>query len=387
MSLKCAVGKGKNPESALAGQAAAEECRQALGTVMPDLLILFVSVVYNQQEVLETVRRFYPGVPLIGCSTAGEIYTLGPDTKSVALVALSGLKAKLEIGGDIAANALAAGKIIGRKLAGKDCRAVLMLSDGLAGDGAAVVRGLQEEIGNNIPLIGGAAGDDNLFNITFEYLDGSIHSGTVVAASLKGGFHFGIGVRHGWEPIGMRVHVTKSESNRLLEINGLPAIRLYEEYFGEYTERLRTEPLGRLAVYYPLGQAVPDSGELLLRAPLTMENDGSIKFAAGVPEGAEVRLMIGSVEGALQAARIAAMEALSQMQGRLPRLVLIFNCVARHRLLGPRAGEEITLVRDIMGKDVPVAGFYTYGEIAAMEGIKTNPSCFHNETIVILALG
>jgi hypothetical protein len=387
MSFKCAVGKGKNPESAPAGQAAAEACRQALGTVAPDLLILFMSVAYNQQEVLEVVRRFYPGVPLIGCSTAGEIYAQGPDEKSVALVAISGIKAKLEMGSNIASDALAAGKTIGRNLAGQAGRAVLLLSDGLAGDGAAIVRGVQEEIGSNIPLIGGAAGDDNLFKTTFEYLDGAVHSGTVVAAGLEGDFHFGIGVRHGWEPIGMPVRVTKSEGNRLLEINGLPAIRLYEEYFGEYTERLRTEPLGRLAVYYPLGQAVPDSDELLLRAPLTVEADGSIKLAAGVPEGVEVRLMIGSVERALQAARIAAMEALSQMQGRLPKLVLIFNCVARRRLLGPRAGEEIALIRDIMGKDVPVAGFYTYGEIAAVEGIKTNPSCFHNETMVILALG
>jgi len=387
MSFKCAVGKGKNPESVQAGQAAAEECRQALGAVTPDLLMLFMSIAYNQQEVLEAVRRFYPGVPVLGCSTAGEIYAQGPDEKSVVLVALSGLKVKLEIGGDIAANALAAGKNLGRKFAGKASRAIIMLSDGLAGDGAAIVRGVQEEIGSNIPLIGGAAGDDNLFKKTFEYLDGAIHSGTVAAAGLEGDFHFGIGVRHGWEPIGMPVRVTKSESNRLLEINGLPAIRLYEEYFGEYTERLRTEPLGRLAVYYPLGQAVPDSEELLLRAPLTMEADGSIKLAAGVPEGAEVRLMIGNVERALQAARIAAMEALSQMQGRLPKLILIFNCVSRRRLLGLRAGEEIALIRDIMGKDVPVAGFYTYGEIAAVEGIKTNPSCFHNETVVILALG
>ena len=97
--------------------------------------------------------------------------------------------------------------------------------------------------------------------------------------------------------------------------------------------------------------------------------------------------MIGSLEGAIQAARIAAMEALSQMQGRTPQVALIFNCIARRKLFGRRALDEIETIRDIIGPSVPLAGFYTYGEIAPVEGLKTNPAFFHNETVVILLLG
>jgi len=75
------------------------------------------------------------------------------------------------------------------------------------------------------------------------------------------------------------------------------------------------------------------------------------------------------------------------MQGRPPQLVLVFNCVARRKVLGRRAADEIKTVRDILGPRVPTAGFYTYGEIAPLEGNTANPSFFHNETVVILTLG
>ncbi|MBN1596323.1 FIST C-terminal domain-containing protein, partial [candidate division FCPU426 bacterium] len=198
---------------------------------------------------------------------------------------------------------------------------------------------------------------------------------------------FGVGVHHGWEPVGLPVTVTKSEGNRLFEINDLPAIRLYDEYFGEYTQKLRTEPLARLGVYYPLGLAVPESDEYLLRAPLSVAQDGSILFTAEVPAGAQVRLMIGSVESALKAARLAAQEAMAQMQGRAPKIALVFNAIARRRLFGIKANDEILEIRKIIGADVPLAGFYAYGEVAPMQRRPGKESCFHNETIVILTMG
>jgi hypothetical protein len=381
------VGKGKHPDAEKAALQAAEECRSQLGIRRPDFLVLLSSVAYNQQTILDTIRREFPDVPLIGCSTAGEIYASGPDEGTVALAGLSGVQARLAMGGTLVQGSFDAGLELGRKLSNEPGKAVMVFSDGLEGDGAAVVRGLQEGIGKILPTIGGAAGDDNRYEKTFVYLDGNVVSGKVIGASLDGDFHFGVGVRHGWQPVGRAVQVTRSDGSRLIEINGKPAIRFFQDYFGEYTSRLEKEPMGRLAIYYPLGLAVPDSDEYLLRAPLSMEPGGAVKCTAEIPEGTRVRLMIGSVEKALQAARIAAMEALSQMEGRLPQLAILFNCTARRRLFGVQAGQEIQAVSDILGRKVPVIGLYTYGEIASCEGDKTRPSCFHNETVVILTIG
>lgn len=386
MSLSCVVGKGKQETASASSREAAETCRARLGGCEPDFLLLFSSALFPQEEVVRTIRAAFPSTPLMGCSTAGEIYNEGPDKRSVALVAFTGIKVHPGLGGLIAQDALAAGQVLGRQLNCDPGRVILLFNDALAGDGAGILRGLQERMGPRLPLVGGAAGDNSMFQQTHVYWNDSIHSGTAVGACLDGDFVFGLGVRHGWEPIGLPFRVTKSKGNRLMEINGLPAFKLYDEYFGQYTDRLRNHPFGRLAVHYPLGYSVPNSEEFLLRAPLAVEPNGTILCVAEVPEGASVRLMIGSVEGALQAARIAAMEALSQMQGRLPKLALVFTGIARRTLLGPRAAEETAVIRDILGAQVPIVGFNTYGEIAPLEGIHSNPSCFHNETVVIFTL-
>ena len=80
-----------------------------------------------------------------------------------------------------------------------------------------------------------------------------------------------------------------------------------------------------------------------------------------------------------------------QTDGTKPKLLLIFNCIAREKLFGEKASDEIHAVRRIIGLDVPVLGFYTYGEQAPINGevrdTEKISSKFYNETIVMLALG
>jgi len=386
MALTCAVGKSKAMEGLQAGREAAEGCLATL-PLPPDLLVLFCSPRFSQDQVLLGVREIFPISPIIGCSSAGEICCAQVDEASVVLTALQGLEVHLQLGGQIGEDPFAAGRLLGERLSRVPAQLILLLSDGLAGDGGAVVHGVRAGLGKIVPMVGGAAGDDFLFEQTQQYYADRVLTHTAVGAALSGNFNFGIGVRHGWEPVGLPVKITKSRGHRLYELNGEPAVRFYEDIFGEYFEHLRQEPLGRVGLLYPLGMSIPSSSEFLLRAAFSVEPDGALVYNADLPEGAEVCLMIGSVEGAVKAARIAAMEALSQMQGRTPQMAFVFNCIARRKLFGRHAEAEIATIRDIIGERVPVAGFYTYGEIAPVEGLKTNPASFHNETVVILLLG
>ncbi len=79
----------------------------------------------------------------------------------------------------------------------------MMLLDGLTENGAAAVRGVQEIFGKNFPIMGGSAGDDFLFKKTYEYYNDQALSNAAVGIGLSGEFSFGVGVRHGWEPIGL----------------------------------------------------------------------------------------------------------------------------------------------------------------------------------------
>ena len=109
-----------------------------------------------------------------------------------------------------------------------------------------------------------------------------------------------------------------------------------------------------------------------------------------IPAGAVVR---GSVEkvaqsskgderSILEATDGACAEALAGLGGEPPLGLLAFDCIARRGVLGDIGiRREIERIAAYAG-GAPVAGFYTYGEIARTTGVRG----FHNQTLVVLAL-
>jgi hypothetical protein len=69
----------------------------------------------------------------------------------------------------------------------------------------------------------------------------------------------------------------------------------------------------------------------------------------------------------------------------------MFNCIAREKLFSQKAKDEIAAVMEIIGRDVPLLGFYTYGEIVPIAGESRDSAKistrFYNETIVLCAIG
>ncbi|MEK9154249.1 MAG: FIST N-terminal domain-containing protein [Patescibacteria group bacterium] len=400
MSFIASVGISNGEDSHAVGANAAQDAMVKLGQPA-DLIIAFASPEYDQEKALAGVRSVSGGALLVGCSTAGEITTEGPAKRhSIAVMAIKSPEMKFYagVGEGIAAGARDAGKRAaeGAKAAasadGRELKAFMMLPDVLAGNGADIVRGVLDALGEHFLVVGGAPGDDFKFQKTYQYLNDRVYSGSVVGLGLSGNFKLGVGVKHGWMPIGAPMKVTKSEGAVLHELDGKPAISVYRDYFGEEeAAQLQKETLGRLAITYPLGMQTEASDEMLIRDPITVDEKGSITCAAEIPEGATIQLMVGSREEAVKVAKIAAQNAITQLDGATPKAVVIFNCIARNKLFGERLGEEIDAIQEVVGKEVPLIGFYTYGEQAPFGGetrnmSKCNPA-FHNETVVICVFG
>lgn len=397
MALKAQVGFDEGVDAFLVGAKACQEAFSKLGEVAADLVIVFSSTQYDQEQMLAGVRSVSGDTLLVGASTAGEIVGGGPLNKhSIAVMMLKSdtIKFFAAVGEHIEKDPRAAGREVAEKVriqTVEDLKSFVMFPDVLAGNGSETVRGVLEVLGEHFPVVGGASGDDFEFKKTYQYLNDRVYSGAVVGFGMTGDFKIGIGVKHGWLPIGLPAKVTKSSGSVLHELNGKPAIKIYENYFGEQeVEALRSGVLAQLAVTYPLGMRVEGSDEMLIRDPLTVDKDGSITCAAEVPEGAEIQLMIGSREEAVKVAREAAENALAQLEGGSAQLLLIFNCIGRYRLYGEHAGEEISAIQEVLGGNIPLLGFYTYGEQAPLAGIvRPSKQCntvFHNETVVIFAL-
>jgi hypothetical protein len=108
----------------------------------------------------------------------------------------------------------------------------------------------------------------------------------------------------------------------------------------------------------------------------------SLMTIAEVPQGGLVWLMEGDHDSVLAATDAACADALAGLDGADPRGLIVFDCIARRGVLGEEGiGREVQRVAQ-HAAGAPVAGFYTYGEIARTQGVQG----FHNQTLVVLAV-
>ena len=394
MSIKAGVGLCKNlAEHRQAAYEAVSEAVAKLDGQKPDIVFVFSSIKYDQPEVVAGANQAASGALVVGGSAAGEITSWATEFDAINAIAVAAPAVKFFSGysegvskGSFKAGANVA-KAVLKAANGAKLDLFIMIPDGMTGDGASIVRGVQSVLGENFPIIGGSAGDDYLFKKTYEYYKDKTLTDGVVGIGFSGKFAFGFGIRHGWEPVGLPLKVTKAEGTVIKEINGQPALNVYEEYFGKEAGELVKEPLARMAYTYPLGMAVEGSDELLIRDPVIANDKGEITLAAEIPVGSTIRLMIGDREKAIAAAKWAAERAKEQLGNVTPRFILMFNCMARNKLLGVRCHEENDAVNSIIGMDTPMGGFYTYGEQGPLLGKKGTPAYFHNETMTLVVIG
>ncbi len=393
MSTSLGVGISENPDPFAAGkQAAGAVCEQAQGNYF-NLLIVFASVKFDQQALIRGIKSVCHNAPIIGCSSAGEISTAGSTKDSVAIMGINSSSATFStgLGCGLSQDARAAGQRCAREAAkarpGKR-HAFIILPDGLSGNGAEIIRGTQEVLGTSFPIVGGSAGDDYLFQKTYQYYGDKVLSDSVVGILLGGDISVGIGIRHGWHAIGKAHEVTQAHGNVIERIDGEQALKLYQDYFGREAENLKDSPWAKIGTIYPLGMSIPDEEEYLIRYAYKATDTGFLVCAAEVPQGSLVRLMIADKDGVLNAAREAALKAKEALKGRSILAVIIFDSIARKRVLGRIAQEEIEVIKKTLGRPYPMVGFYTYGEQAPLRAERyAGKSYFHNEAVVVMAIG
>jgi hypothetical protein len=368
------VGRSSDVDSARAGAQAAD---LAMRGADGKLVVVFASEAHDLAALVGGIRSRTGEIPLIGCSTAGEIASDGPGDQGVVIVALGGP-------GFVARTAVARGVAVRLRDAGAEVaacagtapghghQALLLLSDGLAGDQTEIVRGAYSVMGAATPLVGGCAGDDRRMQRTRQLYGGEVLDDTVVGAWLASDAPLGIGVQHGWRRVGNPMLVTGSEGSKVLSLDDQPALDVYIERLQAPAEAQRSnEAFTDFALTHPLGLS-RRSGE----------EERSLNCIAAVPQGALVWMMEGDDDSVLAATDAACQEALAALGGRTPIGMLAFDCIARRGVLGDEGikAEVDRITGHAAGG--PVAGFYTYGEIARTHGVNG----FHNQTLVVLAL-
>jgi hypothetical protein len=396
--LSATVGQSNNGDSFKAGQEAASEALGKHGK-SPEVLIILGSPRFDHSQLLSGVASAAGDIPMVGGTTAGEISTSGFSTESVAIMALSSdtLDFATGIGMNMTEHETACGVAladdISNKISMKEALSLLIFPDGMGGDGVKVIEGLQSVMGAGFEIVGGYLGDGEDFGTTYQYYNGKVYTDAIPGLLVCGkeSFRTGIGVRSGFESIGNRVWCTESEGNVVKEFDNEPALELYKEFLGE--ERSRRLP--GVCLEYPFGlidEKVSIAGKeyFQLRCGLAVDHEKkTITLAASIPEGGAITLTTASRGDIINGARLAAEQAKEGLEDGNPQAILMFSCVGRKLVLGRRTQEEVAAVKKILGEDVPLIGFYTYGEIGPIDKMKEELAItkFHNETVVLWVLG
>jgi len=339
-------------------------------------------------ERYEELRRMFPRAHVLGCSTGGQINNndVNDDEISAAAIEFDATPLRLvcrDIGG--AQQSDECGEAIGRALHTDDLAGVFVLSDGLNVNGSALVAGITKVIGAKIPLTGGLAGDGADFKETLVGGDCAPRPRLVAGIGFYGrAIRIGHGSAGGWDLFGPRRRVTRSAGNVLFELDGEPALDLYERYLGPE----ESKGLPGSALLFPI--QVHDAGRpdsAVVRTVLAVDRDArSMTFAGDVPQGWTAQLMRGNFDRLAAGAADAARQARSGLNtdDARERFSILVSCIGRRLLMGQRTTDEAEAAGAELGAETLRLGFYSYGEISphAKSGICE----LHNQTMTVTTL-
>ena len=374
-------------DSAAAGAELGRTIRAGFNGEAADAVMVFASARHDYDGLLRALSAESGTATIVGSSSAGEFTNSSRGEGFVSALALRSDKMQFAIGlGErLAADPIASARRVaagftGLKARRMPYRAALVMTDALAGHTEAFVEELTLATQGNYRFFGGGAGDDGRFQETHVFAGTAAFSDAAVALEILSMAPIGVGVSHGWLPASAGLRVTEVEGNRLISLNGAPAVEAFQDHAEATGQTLDlAEPLP-FFLHNILG--IETGHGYRLRVPLGVDADGTISCAAAIPPGAIVHIMKTTEKSAVLAAEQATRSALEALGGRKPGAALVFDCVATRLRIGSGFDNELKACADLLDP-AGFVGCNTYGQIARAEG---QFGGFHNCTAVVCVL-
>jgi len=323
-------------------------------------LVFFSQSLVDAAALAAALRTHAPGLRHAGCSTAGEITPQGLEEGRVLAMLLpaSAFSATTTMIDNLSTMGMdritSTVETLRRSLPaieGDDRRTfALCFIDGLSYAEEAVTSAIHWGL-DDIPLIGGSAGDDLKFETTRLICDGRVASDSAVVVLVATHIPFHVFKTDNFVPTDEKLVVTASDPDHRIvrEFNADVAAREYAASVGIVPETLTPMSFASHPVVVKVG------GEYYCRSIQKMNPDGSLSFFCAIDDG--VVLSLAQPKGMVETTRAALREVELRLGGI--DMILGFDCVLR-RL----DAENRQVRRDIseLYRDHRVIGFGTYGE-------------------------
>ncbi|MDX8467945.1 FIST signal transduction protein [Mesorhizobium sp. VK23B] len=325
-------------------------------------LLFFSQSLIDASALTHALEQHAPALAYAGCSTAGEITPQGLEEGHVLALLLpsasfstvSTMVENLSSSGmDRITGEVAALRRLLRGRAGHErAKSVFALCfiDGLSYAEEAVTSAIHWGL-DDIPLIGGSAGDDLKFETTRLISNGKVASDSAIVVLIATEIPFHVFKTDNFIPTDEKLVVTASDPDHRIvrEFNATNAAEEYAASVGIVPQTLTPLSFASHPVVVKVG------GEYYCRSIQRMHTDGSLSFFCAIDDG--IVLSIAQPKNMVEATR-AALQDVEHKLGGID-MILGFDCVLRR--LDARNRQVFRDISELYRTN-NVIGFGTYGE-------------------------
>lgn len=346
-----------------------------------NLVLFAASSSYEFSELSTALYERFPNSEVIGTSTSGEISSHGFTKNSIVLTTMSCDKTKVK--GVLIKDANKYPMVYKKEIikamnecgikenssSSHDDAFALTFINGLCNAEESIVALIYAIIGNDkFQLLGGSAGDDLKFDITYASYNGNVVTNGGVVVFFKTKKRFIIKSENIFEPSGRKVELTKvdTEKRKLIEINNKPAAAEYSRIV-----QIQESKINEASLMNPIGRTF--GSNIFISSIADVNSDKSFQMYSRVMPNTIVDILkVGDVEGIIERTCKEIKQAIEQ-----PGFVFFINCILR-TLQFEASNKCNYLVKTYADNFNTFCGFSSYGE----QINKVNS----NQTLVVLAI-
>jgi small ligand-binding sensory domain FIST len=196
------------------------------------------------------------------------------------------------------------------------------------------------------------------------WLDDELHASGVLGLLLYGDLAADVRVAQGCHPVGQPLFVTGAREQRLLTLDGRPAVDVLQETYENAEDEDRERM--RQSLFIGLGLVGRDSygrGDFLVRHILGAEAEtGALLVQGDFAESQVVQFHVRDAESSADDLRRHVESVPAGAVG-----AIVFACLGRGEALYGAPDFDTQLIQDAYG-ELPVGGFFCNGEIGAVNG-------------------
>lgn len=347
------------------------------------MLILFISPLFPKiEESVHSLRSKYPNALIVGNSSSGEIIGNKIVDESIAILALQFNETTLKLYSvnlpTESSKFFEAGKNLADKIDSENLNHMLVFSDAKTINANCLLKGLNQTLKNQVGITGGLAGRNTSSDSNFVIENGCVTQNKFMVLAMYGkSLKVNYNAKGGWDSFGVERLVTKSSYNKILEVDGAPALEFYKNQLPADVFK----NIDKQGFKYPIKVRNEQNSIPLIRALLSVdEKEQSLIMAEEIPEGSYIRIMKGNIDRLIYGAECTS-KIISKESSADQQLALLISCAGRRKVMNHLAAEEIEAVMNQFSPTTKSVGFYAYGEVSPFYGEKS--TSLHNLTMCV----